>query len=186
VTIEVSVATTIERSPEDVFEQVSAIDAWPAWLIASGITAVRRSGSGPLAHGERLVVDQHVAGRAGQFAAEVTDFEPPNGLAIRGRDEDGILIELAASLTPVERSTPCAGRSGSGCRCATGCSSRSRARRSNDRRWSISKAYGFGWRPTPGTDIRPYPFAAGVDVTATGRRPCSSHRSTMGRKGPTA
>ncbi|HEX2470455.1 MAG TPA: SRPBCC family protein [Candidatus Limnocylindrales bacterium] len=99
-TIDVSVEATIERSPDMVFEQVAAVDAWPAWLIASGIKAVHRSGSGPLARGERLVVEQQVAGRAGRFAAEVTDIEPPTRLAIHGRDDDGIGIEFEASVAP--------------------------------------------------------------------------------------
>lgn len=94
--IEVVIDTTIERAPDLVFAYIADVEAWPAWLIASGITSVRRSGNGPLAVGEQLVVEQHAAGRAGRFAAEVTALEPPARLAIRGRDQDGISIEIEA------------------------------------------------------------------------------------------
>jgi uncharacterized protein YndB with AHSA1/START domain len=97
--IEVTVESTIERPPDDVFAAIADLDAWPSWLIASGITTVRRSSDGPLAIGERLVVEQLAAGRAGRFAAEVTALEPPNRFAIRGRDDDGISIEIEASMS---------------------------------------------------------------------------------------
>ena len=81
------------------FERVADVETWPAWLIASGITAVRRSSAGPLALGERLVVDQMAAGRPATFAAEVAVLAPPSRLAIRGRDDDGVSIDIEASLT---------------------------------------------------------------------------------------
>ncbi len=97
--IEVTVDTAIARPPDVVFAYVADIDAWPTWLIATGITAVRRSGGGPLAPGERLLVEQLAAGRAGRFDAEVTVLEPPKRMAIRGRDDDGISIEIEASTS---------------------------------------------------------------------------------------
>lgn len=97
--LEVTIDTTIARQPDVVFEQIADVEAWPGWLVASGITVVRRSGTGPLVAGERLAVEQLAAGRAGRFAAEVTAMEPPNRLAIRGRDDDGISIEIEASLS---------------------------------------------------------------------------------------
>ena len=99
--LEVTIETTIARPPDVVFAHISDLEAWPRWLIASGITAVRRSGTGPLGPGERLAVEQLAAGRAGRFAAEVTALEPPTRLAIRGRDEDGISIEIEASMSPI-------------------------------------------------------------------------------------
>ena len=96
--IEVTLRTTIERPAEAVFERVADVEAWPEWLIASGITSVRRSSTGPIALGERLVVDQLAAGRAATFAAEVAVLEPPSRLAIRGRDDDGVSIDIEASL----------------------------------------------------------------------------------------
>ena len=97
--IEVTVETTIERPVEAVFERVVDVEAWPEWLIASGITAVRRSSAEPIAPGERLVVDQTAAGRSATFAAEVATLAPPSRLAIRGRDDDGVSIDIEASLS---------------------------------------------------------------------------------------
>jgi len=102
--IEVTVGTTIVRSPEAVFERIADVEAWPAWLVASGITVVRRSSTGPLAPGEHLVIEQAAAGRPGTFAAEVTDLEDPSRLIVRGLDDDGISIEIEASLAPTETS----------------------------------------------------------------------------------
>ena len=99
--LEVTIETTIARPPDVVFAYIADLEVWPRWLIASGITAVRRSGAGPLAPGEQLVVEQLAAGRAGRFAAKVTALEPPTRLAIRGRDDDGISIEIEASMSPI-------------------------------------------------------------------------------------
>ena len=103
--IDVTVQTTIERPVEVVFERVVDLKAWPQWLIASGITAVRRTGSAPIAPGDRLVVDQTAAGRSAIFAAEVATLEPPSRLAIRGRDDDGVTIEIEASLAGGDAAT---------------------------------------------------------------------------------
>jgi uncharacterized protein YndB with AHSA1/START domain len=103
--IEVTVETTIERPVEVVFERVVDVEAWPEWLIASGITAVRRSGAASIALGERLVVDQTAAGRSATFAAEVATVEPPSRLAVRGRDDDGVAIDIEASLAGGDEAT---------------------------------------------------------------------------------
>jgi len=100
--IDVTVGSTIQRSPETVFERIADVEAWPEWLVASGITAVRRSNSGPISRGERLVVEQVAAGRTGTFAAEVTALDIPARLIVRGRDDDGISIEIDASLAPTD------------------------------------------------------------------------------------
>jgi uncharacterized protein YndB with AHSA1/START domain len=103
--IEVTAETTIDRPVEVVFERVVDVEAWPEWLIASGITAVRRSGPAPIAAGDHLVVDQRAAGRSATFAAEVATLEPPSRLAIRGRDEDGVTIDIEASLAGGDAAT---------------------------------------------------------------------------------
>ena len=84
--IAVTIETTIARPPAAVFAQVADIDAWPSWLIASGIVRVARSSDGALLEGEHLTVDQRAAGRAGTFAATVTALQPPSRLALNGRD----------------------------------------------------------------------------------------------------
>lgn len=100
--IEVTVDTTIERSPAVVFERIADVAAWPEWLIASGITAVRRSSTGPMARGEKLIVEQVAAGRPATFAAEVSALEVPSRLAVSGCDDDGVSIEIEASLAPTD------------------------------------------------------------------------------------
>jgi uncharacterized protein YndB with AHSA1/START domain len=96
--IAVTIETTIDRPIEDVYARVADIDRWPAWLIASGIVRVQRTSGAPLAAGERLVVEQRAAGRAGTFQATVTTLEPPARFALQGRDEDGVSIDIEATL----------------------------------------------------------------------------------------
>jgi uncharacterized protein YndB with AHSA1/START domain len=75
-TIDVAIESTIESPPDDVFAAIADLEAWPSWLIASGIKAVRREREGVPIVGERLVVEQNAAGRAGTFDAEVTVVDP--------------------------------------------------------------------------------------------------------------
>ena len=103
--IAVTIESTIARPPEDVFARVADIDAWPSWLIASGIVRVERSTDGPLVAGERLVVEQRAAGRAGTFQASVTALEPPSRFALQGKDEDGVSIDIDAVLAPADAGT---------------------------------------------------------------------------------
>jgi len=98
--IDVVIDSTIDRTPEDVFAAVADLDAWPSWLIASGIRSVERAGRGEPAIGERLVVHQDAAGRAGTFDAQVTGFEPGRHLSLRGRDPEGVTIVMDASVGP--------------------------------------------------------------------------------------
>ena len=98
--IDVTIEKSIARPPADVFERVADVTAWPTWLIASGILRVERSADGPIADGEHLVVEQRAAGRAGTFDATVTAIQTPTRYAIRGRDQDGVSIEIDAALAP--------------------------------------------------------------------------------------
>lgn len=100
--IDVVIETRIGRPVVDVFTHVADIDRWPEWLIASGIVRVARTGAAPLVAGERLTVEQRAAGRAGTFAATVTSLEPFTRLALTGKDGDGVSIDIAASLAPVD------------------------------------------------------------------------------------
>jgi uncharacterized protein YndB with AHSA1/START domain len=79
---------------------VADLDTWPTWLIASGIRSVRRERAGEPSVGERLVVEQNAAGRAGTFDAQVTGFEPGRRIALRGRDREGVSIEMEAAVVP--------------------------------------------------------------------------------------
>ncbi|MEX2184284.1 MAG: SRPBCC family protein [Chloroflexota bacterium] len=100
--IDVVIETRIGRPLAEVFARVADIDRWPEWLNASGIVRVERASDGPLAAGERLTVEQRAAGRAGTFAATVTALLSPERIAIQGRDEDGVSIDIDASLAPVD------------------------------------------------------------------------------------
>jgi uncharacterized protein YndB with AHSA1/START domain len=102
--IDVGIESTIERSPGDVFAAVADVEGWPSWLIASGIRGVRRERAGMPVAGERLVVEQDAAGRAGTFDAEVTVAEPGSRLALHGRDRDGVTIDIEAVVSPAPES----------------------------------------------------------------------------------
>ena len=103
--IAVTIESVIARPPEDVFARIADIDAWPTWLIASGIVCVERTTASPLVAGERLVVEQRAAGRAGTFQASVSALEPPTRFALQGKDEDGVSIDIDAVLAPADTGT---------------------------------------------------------------------------------
>lgn len=99
VTVTVEVETAIGRAPADVFAALSAIERWPEWLIASGIVRVERLDGGPLAVGSKLRISQSVAGRSTVLDGAVIALEPESSFGIRGRDSEGVTIELDAQLT---------------------------------------------------------------------------------------
>jgi uncharacterized protein YndB with AHSA1/START domain len=101
-TIEVEVDEAIAAPPEAVYARVADIEAWPTWLIASGIIRVDRSATGPVTAGERIVVEQRAQGRAGTFEAEVAEATAPTRFTVRGRDGDGVSIEIDALVTPTD------------------------------------------------------------------------------------
>jgi uncharacterized protein YndB with AHSA1/START domain len=98
--IEVAVESTVEAAPDAVFATIADLEAWPTWLIASGIRSVHRESDGPPTAGERLVVEQDAAGRAGRFEATITALEQGRRLALRGRDADGVTIDIEALVEP--------------------------------------------------------------------------------------
>ena len=98
--IEVVIDKGIARPPEVVFARIADVDAWPTWLIASGIQRVTRQSTGPLAAGERLTVTQRAAGRLGTFEATVRDVTSPTTLSIEGRDAEGVTIAIDAVVEP--------------------------------------------------------------------------------------
>jgi uncharacterized protein YndB with AHSA1/START domain len=99
-TIDVHIDSTIARPADDVFASVADLDAWPTWLIASGIRSVRRERDGEPLAGERLVVEQNAAGRAGTFDAQVTAFDARSRIALSGRDREGVRIDIDAVVLP--------------------------------------------------------------------------------------
>jgi uncharacterized protein YndB with AHSA1/START domain len=88
--------------PGEVFAQLTDLDRWPEWLIASGIVGVRRADAtdvSPLGEGTALRIDQRVAGRATVLDARVTAFDAPRRFALEGRDADGVTVAIEATLT---------------------------------------------------------------------------------------
>ncbi|MEX1169457.1 MAG: SRPBCC family protein [Chloroflexota bacterium] len=99
-TIAVELETRIARPPADVFAELVAIERFPQWLIASGIVGVERLDDGPPAVGSRVRISQRVAGRSTVLDASITALEPDRALGLRGRDPDGVTIEIEATVVP--------------------------------------------------------------------------------------
>lgn len=94
--IDVVVETDIDQPPDAVFRALVDIDRWPAWLIATGIVAVRRESASSPVPGETVTIDQRAAGRASTVEATVSVVETPARFAIEGRDADGVRTTLDA------------------------------------------------------------------------------------------
>ena len=100
--IEVRTETRIGRPVEEVYRHLVDLDRWPEWLVATGIRRIERARTGPAEPGEALRIEQAAAGRAGTFEGRVTRAEPPTHLSVSGKDGDGVTIDIAARLVPVE------------------------------------------------------------------------------------
>lgn len=96
--VRVELETDIGRPPADVFDALTDLGAWPAWLIASGVTGVERTDDGPLRVGSRLRLHQRLAGRATELDGEVTVLDPPTTFGLRARDRDGVTVDIEATL----------------------------------------------------------------------------------------
>jgi carbon monoxide dehydrogenase subunit G len=105
VTIKVDIETAIARPPGEVFAALIDVERYPAWLIASGIVRVERLDAGPLAAGSRLRISQTVAGRSTVLDGTVTILAPGAGFGLRGRDKEGVTIEIDAVLAPDDMAT---------------------------------------------------------------------------------
>ena len=97
-TVEIDVETRIARPPADVFAALIDVETWPSWLIASGIVRVERLDGGPLVAGSRLRISQTVAGRSTVLDGAVTVLTPGAALGLRGKDRDGVTMEIDAVL----------------------------------------------------------------------------------------
>jgi uncharacterized protein YndB with AHSA1/START domain len=105
VTVSVEIETRIARPPGEVFAALTDVERYPEWLIASGIVRVERLDAGPLAAGSRLRINQTVAGRSTVLEGTVTVLAPGAGFGLRGRDKDGVSIEIDAVLAPDDLAT---------------------------------------------------------------------------------
>jgi len=99
-TVSVEIETHIARPPADVFAALIDVERYPSWLIASGIVRVERADPEPLAVGSRLVISQTVAGRSTVLDGAVTSLAPGRAFGLRGKDKDGVTIEIDAALAP--------------------------------------------------------------------------------------
>lgn len=97
-TIAVDIETAIARPPDDVFAALVDVERYPAWLIASGIVSVERLDPGPLHAGSRLRIGQTVAGRSTELDGRVTILEPSAAFGLRGKDREGVSVEIEAVL----------------------------------------------------------------------------------------
>jgi uncharacterized protein YndB with AHSA1/START domain len=100
--IEVVSETAIARPPEDVYARVADVDAWPTWLIASGIQTVERSSTERVKTGDRFTVVQRVAGRSSVFEARVVEAAQPTRLLVEAVDRERVSIAIDASVSPAE------------------------------------------------------------------------------------
>ncbi|OGO58705.1 MAG: hypothetical protein A2Z32_13435 [Chloroflexi bacterium RBG_16_69_14] len=104
-TVSVEIETRIGRPPTQVFEALVDVERWPAWLIASGIVRVERLDPGPLQAGSRLRIEQTVAGRSTVLDGSVTVLAPGAAFGLRGRDKDGVTIEIDAVIAADDLAT---------------------------------------------------------------------------------
>lgn len=104
-TVNVDAETRIARPVADVFAAIVDIEHYPEWLIASGIVRVERLDPGPLAAGSRLRIAQTVAGRSTTLDGTVTVLAPDAAFGVRGKDKDGVTVQIDAVLAPDDLST---------------------------------------------------------------------------------
>jgi carbon monoxide dehydrogenase subunit G len=99
-TISVAIETRIDRPPADVFDALTDVESYPSWLIASGIVRVEQLDPGPVSTGSRVRIHQTVSGRSTVLDGTVTDVTPLRAFGLRGKDKDGVSIEIDAALAP--------------------------------------------------------------------------------------
>ena len=104
-TVTVDLETRIGRPTADVFGAIVDVEHYPEWLIASGIVRVERLDPGPLAAGSRLRIAQTVAGRSTVLEGTVTVLAPGAAFGVRGKDKDGVTVQIDAVVAPDEMSS---------------------------------------------------------------------------------
>ena len=104
-TISVEAEARIGRPVADVFAALTDVERYPEWLIASGIVRVERLDSGPLQAGSRLRIAQTVAGRSTVLDGAVTVLAPDAAFGVRGKDKDGVSVEIDAVVSSDDLAT---------------------------------------------------------------------------------
>lgn len=100
--IEATIELDIARTPEAVWQELTAVERFPEWLVASGVTRVEREGgpAAPLTGGTRLRIEQAIAGRPAILEGAITALEPTRRFAFHARHPDGITVDADAVLVP--------------------------------------------------------------------------------------
>jgi uncharacterized protein YndB with AHSA1/START domain len=96
-TIKAEIEIQIARPADVVWHELMAIERFPEWLKASGVTRVEREPV-PLGAGTRLRIEQRIAGRSAVLDGIVTVFEPPSRFAFRATHPDGITVDADAQV----------------------------------------------------------------------------------------
>ncbi len=104
-TISVEAEARIGRPVADVFAALTDVERYPEWLIASGIVRVERLDAGPLQAGSRLRIAQTVAGRSTVLDGAVTVLAPDAAFGVRGKDKDGVSVEIDAVVSADDLAT---------------------------------------------------------------------------------
>ena len=99
-TIAAELETRIARPVSAVYAELTALERYPEWLIASGIVRVQRIVGQPLAPGAGVRIEQRIAGRATVLEGVITIVEPDRRFGLEGRDRDGIKVDIEALVAP--------------------------------------------------------------------------------------
>ena len=96
-TISAQLETRIARSVAAVYAELTALERYPEWLVASGIVDVQRIVGEPIAPGARIRVQQQVAGRSATLDGVITVVEPDRLFGFEARDRDGVRVDIEAA-----------------------------------------------------------------------------------------
>jgi uncharacterized protein YndB with AHSA1/START domain len=99
-TISAQLETRIVRSVAAVYAELTALERYPEWLVASGIVDVQRIVGEPIAPGARIRVQQQVAGRSATLDGVITVVEPDRLFGFEARDKDGVRVDIEAAVAP--------------------------------------------------------------------------------------
>lgn len=99
-TISAQLETRIARSVPAVYAELTAVERYPEWLVASGIVDVQRIVGEPIAPGARIRVQQQVAGRSATLDGVITVVEPDRLFGFEARDKDGVRVDIEAAVAP--------------------------------------------------------------------------------------
>ena len=105
-TISVEIETRIGRPPADVFAALADVERYPEWLIASGIVRVERLDHRP-ARGRLAPADRTrpwPVARPSSTAA-ITALAPGAAFGLRGKDREGVSVEIDAVMATDEQAT---------------------------------------------------------------------------------